>query len=32
MLIAQATVENLTLLTTDREISRYASSRLRVLS
>ena len=31
-LIAQATVENLTLLTTDREIRRYASERFRVVS
>lgn len=31
-LIAQATVEDLTLVTTDREILRYASPRLRVVS
>jgi PIN domain nuclease of toxin-antitoxin system len=32
MLIAQATVEGLTLLTTDSEIPRYASDRFRVIS
>ena len=31
-LIAQAMVEDLDLITTDREISRYASARLRVIS
>jgi PIN domain nuclease of toxin-antitoxin system len=31
VLIAQATVENLTLLTTDGEIPRYASGRFRVV-
>ena len=31
-LIAQATVEELALVTTDREIPRYASARLRVVS
>lgn len=31
-LIAQATVENLTLVTTDREIGRYASERLQVIT
>ena len=30
MLIAQAAVEGLTLLTTDREVKRYASERVRV--
>ena len=32
ILIAQATVEDLTLLTTDEEISRYASDRFRVIT
>ena len=32
MLIAQATVERLTLLTTDGELPRYASDRFRVIS
>jgi PIN domain nuclease of toxin-antitoxin system len=32
VLIAQATVEQLTLLTTDGEIPRYASGRFRVIS
>jgi PIN domain nuclease of toxin-antitoxin system len=32
ILIAQATVEDLTLLTTDGDISRYASDRFRVIS
>ncbi len=32
MLIAQAMAENLELVTTDREIPKYASQRLRVLS
>jgi PIN domain nuclease of toxin-antitoxin system len=31
-LIAQATVENLALVTVDREIAKYASPRLRVIS
>lgn len=32
VLVAQATVEDLILVTTDREIPKYASKRLRVLS
>jgi PIN domain nuclease of toxin-antitoxin system len=32
VLVAQAMVEDLTLLTTDREIPQYASDRLRVIS
>jgi PIN domain nuclease of toxin-antitoxin system len=32
MLIAQAKVEDLTLVTTDSEIPKYASARFRVLS
>jgi PIN domain nuclease of toxin-antitoxin system len=31
-LIVQATVENLALVTVDREIAKYASARLRVIS